>query len=85
MPADLSGSESRNNFVKKGWLNAAAICKAMRVSKKGMHKNNLYYLLPGMGRGARKRFWRNMILGVAIGILMSGLMGILFYYVWNYR
>ena len=60
------------------------ICKAMRVSKKGMHKNNLYYLLPGMGRGARKRFWRNMILGVLVGLLMSGLIVLAFYYIDNY-
>jgi hypothetical protein len=57
----------------------------MRVSKKGMHKNNLYYLLPGMGRGARKRFWRNMILGVLVGLLMSGLIVLGFYYIDNYR
>ena len=44
------------------------------MSKHGNHKNNLYYLLPGMGRGARKRFWRNMIIGVLMGVVVSGLM-----------
>ena len=50
------------------------------MSKRGMHKNNLYYLLPGMGRGARQRFWRNMGLGIVMGLVLSGLMWWLFYY-----
>ena len=50
------------------------------MSTRGKHKNNLYYLLPGMGRGARKRFWRNMALGVLMGVLVSGLMVWLFYF-----
>lgn len=55
-------------------------CQATRVSKKGTHRNNLYYLMPGMGRGARKRFWRNMVLGVLMGLLLSALMWWLFSY-----
>jgi Tfp pilus assembly protein PilN len=50
------------------------------VRKKGTHKNNLYYLMPGMGRGARKRFWRNMVIGVLVGLVISGLMWWLFYF-----
>ncbi len=49
------------------------------MSNHGRHKNNLYYLLPGMGRGARKRFWRNLLLGVFVGVLVSGLMALLFW------
>jgi hypothetical protein len=44
---------------------------AVRVSKKG---KDFYYLLPGMGRGARQRYWRNLKISVAVGILLSGLM-----------
>jgi Tfp pilus assembly protein PilN len=50
------------------------------MSDHGKHKNNLYYLLPGMGHGARKRFWRNLFLGVLVGILASGLMALLFWF-----
>ncbi len=32
-----------------------------------------------MGRGARKRFWRNMLLGVLVGILVSVVMAWLFW------
>jgi len=44
------------------------------VKKEGRRKNNLYYLMPGMGRGARKRFWRNLFLGVLVGLLLSAAM-----------
>ncbi len=40
------------------------------VSRKDKH--NLYYLFPGMGRGARKRFVRNMLVAVFVGLLLSG-------------
>jgi len=49
-----------------------------RMGKKRSHKNDLYYLLPGMGRGSRKRFWRNLALGLFMGALVSGLMWWLF-------
>jgi Tfp pilus assembly protein PilN len=48
------------------------------VHKHGKHRNNLYYLMPGMGRGARKRFWRNMFFGVLVGALLSAAMVWLF-------
>jgi hypothetical protein len=51
------------------------------VHKEGKrHKNNLYYLMPGMGHGARKRFWRNMFIGIFAALLISGLMVWLFSY-----
>jgi hypothetical protein len=53
------------------------------VSQKGKHRNNLYYLLPGMGRGARQRFWRNLLLGVVMGLLVSALMAGLWYWVYS--
>ncbi len=52
----------------------------MWVSNKGKHRNNLYYLLPGMGRGSRQRFWRNMAIGVLVGLLMAGLMAWFFWF-----
>jgi len=65
-------------IVKKSFSNAAGYHKTTPVSTRGRHKNNLYYLLPGMGHGARKRFWRNMALGVLMGVLVSALMVWLF-------
>jgi hypothetical protein len=41
------------------------------VSKRSKSKN-FYYLLPGQGRGARKRFLRNHIAAVIVGILTAG-------------
>lgn len=37
-----------------------------------------------MGHGARKRFWRNLALGVLMGLLVSGLMAWLFYLLNNW-
>jgi hypothetical protein len=39
--------------------------------------------MPGMGRGARERFWRNMTLAIVVGILISGAMWGVFYYLNN--
>jgi len=39
--------------------------------------------MPGMGRGARQRFWRNMVIGVLMGLLLSALMWWLFSYLNN--
>ena len=33
--------------------------------------------MPGMGRGARQRFWRNMAIAVLVGLLASGTLGFL--------
>jgi hypothetical protein len=45
------------------------------VSRKDKH--NLYYLFPGMGKGARKRFFRNLIIAIIVGLLLSaGLWGV---------
>jgi len=55
----------------------------MWVSNKGKHKNNLYYLLPGMGRGARKRFWRTLAVGVLVGVLAAGLMAWFFWFIYT--
>jgi len=44
---------------------------ADRVSKKG---KDFYYLLPGMGRGARQRYWRNIRISIFVGVLISALM-----------
>jgi hypothetical protein len=40
---------------------------------------NFYYLLPGQGRGARKRFLRNMIAAVVVGCITAGLLGWILY------
>jgi hypothetical protein len=47
------------------------------VSRKDKH--NLYYLFPGMGRGARKRFLRNFFIAVFVGLLVSGGWAVLWY------
>jgi hypothetical protein len=51
------------------------------VSRKDKH--NLYYLFPGMGRGARKRFVRNMVVAVLVGLLLSAGMWALWYLVYR--
>ena len=43
-------------------------------------KHNLYYLFPGMGKGARKRFVRNMIVAIIVGLLLSGGIWAIAYY-----
>ncbi|MGA3182661.1 MAG: hypothetical protein ABSF38_20235 [Verrucomicrobiota bacterium] len=43
------------------------------------HHHDLYYLLPGMGRGARRRFRRNITVGFLVGLLVSSLMAWLFW------
>ncbi len=35
---------------------------------------SFYYLLPGQGRGARKRFIRNLIAAIIVGIITCGLL-----------
>jgi hypothetical protein len=53
------------------------------VSKKGRKNHNLYYLMPGMGRGARERFWRNMAVAILVGLMISGGMFAVFYFLNN--
>jgi tetrahydromethanopterin S-methyltransferase subunit B len=67
------------NNCEKGWIIPRGLDRSKQVSNHGKHRNNLYYLLPGMGHGARKRFWRNLLLGVLVGLLVSGLMAFLFW------
>jgi hypothetical protein len=41
--------------------------------------HDLYYLFPGMAQGSRKRFVRNLVLSIIIGLLVSAaLAGILY-------
>jgi len=39
----------------------------------------LYYLFPGQGRGARKRYVRNLVAAVVVGSLTAGLLAWIFY------
>jgi hypothetical protein len=41
-----------------------------QVSKK---PKGFYYLLPGQGRGARKRYLRNLIVSIVVGLLVCSL------------
>jgi hypothetical protein len=41
-----------------------------QVSKK---PKSFYYLLPGQGRGARKRYLRNLIVSIVVGLLVCAL------------
>jgi hypothetical protein len=50
------------------------------VSKKG---KDFYYLLPGMGRGARQRYWRNIRISIIVGILLSGLLAWVVYLIYK--
>jgi hypothetical protein len=40
---------------------------------------DFYYLLPGQGRGGRKRFFRNLIVATIAGLIASGLLFAVFY------
>jgi len=46
-------------------------------------KDDLYYLLPGMGRGARQKFYRNLTVGIIVGLLVAGVMTLLIYLSYN--
>jgi hypothetical protein len=50
------------------------------MSRKGRKNHNLYYLMPGMGRGARERFWRNMAVAIVVGLLVALCMFGVFYW-----
>jgi hypothetical protein len=40
----------------------------------------LYYLFPGQGRGKRKRLIMHLLVGLAVGLLVAGLMVAVFYF-----
>jgi hypothetical protein len=46
------------------------------VSRKS---KSFYYLLPGQGHGARKRFIRNLIVAIIVGLIISGLIAWFWY------
>jgi hypothetical protein len=46
------------------------------MPKKG---KSFYYLLPGQGRGARKRYLRNLVIALVVGLLTCGLFAGIFY------
>jgi hypothetical protein len=46
-------------------------------------KRDLYYLLPGMARGARTRYLRNLKISLLVGGIISIILGTLFYYASN--
>jgi hypothetical protein len=43
-------------------------------------KDDLYYLLPGMAKGARIKFIRNLIIGFVVGLLVAGALAAVLYY-----
>jgi hypothetical protein len=43
-------------------------------------KHDLYYLLPGMGKGAREKFVRHFKISILVGILAAGVMALVFYF-----
>ncbi|HZM06492.1 MAG TPA: hypothetical protein VFC44_26115 [Candidatus Saccharimonadales bacterium] len=45
------------------------------------NRKDFYYLFPGQGRGARKRFVRNLLIGLVAGTFISGLLALLWYFV----
>ena len=47
----------------------------------GRKPKSFYYLLPGQGRGARKRYLRNLVVSVIIGLLSAGLFAWIVYLV----
>ena len=63
-------------YVDKRLISKARSFTLNRVSRKS---KNFYYLFPGQGRGARKRFIRNLIAALVVGCLTAGLMAWIFY------
>jgi hypothetical protein len=45
--------------------------------------HDLYYLFPGMAHGSRRRFMRNLIWSVIIGVLASGALAGILYFVYK--
>lgn len=43
-------------------------------------KEDLYYLLPGMARGARQKFLRNLKVSIVVGLIVAGLLALMMYY-----
>lgn len=39
-----------------------------------------YYLLPGQGRGARKKFYQQLLAAVLVGVFFSALLGAALWY-----
>ncbi len=50
------------------------------VSMARKKEKDLYYLLPGMARGARQKFLRNLKVSIVVGILVAGVLALLMYY-----
>jgi len=42
-------------------------------------EKSLYYLFPGQGQGKRKRFMRNLILAIVVGLIAAGFLAGLSY------
>ena len=50
------------------------------VSTNVSHKEkDLYYLLPGQGKGRRKRFLRDLKVAIVVGLIAAGLLAGLIY------
>jgi hypothetical protein len=49
---------------------ARSFILSYQVAKK---PKSFYYLLPGQGRGARKRYLRNLVVALIVGLLTCGL------------
>lgn len=43
-------------------------------------KKDLYYLLPGMGRAASQKFFRNLKISILVGLLTAGGMALLLHF-----
>jgi len=48
------------------------------VLKKERKNHDIYYLLPGMSRGARRRSRRNLLVGLGVGLFLSAIMWLIY-------
>jgi len=55
-----------------------SLCWLNRMQKDKKH--DLYYLLPGMGKGAREKFHLHLKISILVGILAGALLALLFYF-----
>ena len=52
----------------------------MAKKKEKDPERELYYLLPGMARGARARYLRNLKVSLVVGVMVSAVIAFVFYY-----
>jgi hypothetical protein len=69
--------QKKSGIRQKLLVNCVLLSTNTQLSKR---KTDFYYLLPGMGKGSRARYARNVKVSIAVGLLVSAGLGGLLYY-----